>query len=749
MGNFEKSGTASFAEVIVDLSIGKGLDYAIPSDLIPNLRRGMHVAVPVRGHMRNGVVVALKNATAFPRVLPIAKIVQDTLIDDDLFELCLWMAKYYNIHLGDVLKSILPATIRKNSEHKQQCCVFRAKSKEELQTICSEIRNQYPAQAQVLDVMLLCKKEMLLTELMEKASVSRSPIETLVKKGYLQLDIVRIDRSPLLDEEYLRVSAKKLNIQQADAFHQIIHAIDEKKFQTHLLYGITGSGKTEIYLQAIEHALKKNLGTIMLVPEISLTTQTIERFRARFENNIAILHSGLSKGERFDEWHRIRRGEAHIVIGARSAIFSPVKQLGLIIVDEEHDHSYKQNEESPCYHARDVAVMRGKLSHSVVILGSATPALESFYNAKNGKYQLNILTERPELAKLPSVTIVDMKKECEKANGYTTFSDLLLTGIKKRQTNGEQVILFLNRRGYHTSQFCQTCGHVIKCPHCDLGLIFHFGEKALKCHLCDFIIKPPPKQCASCGNSDSLKFKGIGTEQIERALHALFPEIRTLRMDADTTRHKGSHEKMFRAFSTGKSDVLIGTQMVTKGLHFPAVTLVAILNSDPGLNLPDFRASEQIFQLITQVAGRAGRGHVPGEVIIQTYMPDNSTIKLAAQQNFEEFFNTEITTRKLFGYPPFCHFVKYCFSGNDENGTNSFAQYFSQKLSLLLGKNAHVHPVTPSGYPKIKDRYRFQFLVRGQNIYFINQVTQSLMQQLPTPSNIRLLIDIDPTSTFF
>lgn len=713
------------------------------------MKRGVHVQVPVRGHLRNGYIYEIKEGSSFSKCQPIHTILsEEELIPPDLFDLALWMSKYYFAPLRQVLKIMLPASIRHNMSPKQQYYVMRAQTKEHLREVCKTLQESQPSQARVLEVMLNAKKGMLLTELLEKAEASRSPVDTLVNKGLLVIDVVRLYRSPLINEDYFKSLPKQLSQEQKKALDTICTSIQQRIFQTHLLFGITGSGKTEVYLQAIEKALENNLGTIMLVPEIALTLQTIERFKSRFEENIAILHHRLSQGERLDEWQRIRSGEAKIVIGARSALFSPIQNLGLIIVDEEHDGAYKQNEESPCYHARDVAVMRGKLSHCTVILGSATPSLESYYNATAGKYQLNLLSHRHN-AKLPSVTLVDMKKEYEKHKGFTSFSDVLIEKIQQKVSQGEQVICFLNRRGYHTSLVCRGCGHTFKCSHCDVSLTFHKGENHLSCHLCDFKLIPPPTRCPQCKEDKTLKYKGIGTEQVEKALHAVLPQVRTLRIDTDTTKHKGSYKELFRAFSTGKADVLIGTQMIAKGLHFPSVTLVAILNCDSALNIPDFRASESVFQLITQVAGRAGRGQLPGEVIIQTLLTENSTIQLASKQDYPQFYQSEIALRKLFSYPPFSHFVKLTFSGQDAILTQQYGMLLRSKLINELNQNYAIHPLIPSGHAKVKDFFRFQFLIRGPAIYPINEHLEKVLERSPPPSKIYLDIDIDPLSTFF
>ncbi len=734
-----------YASVLLDVAIEKALDYGIPDTL--EVKRGMQVQVPLRGRLRSGYVVEIKEKSSFSKTLPIHSILsEEELLNEELFELAIWMSKYYCTSLQQVLQRILPASVRKNVSHKQQYKVTRLLSKEKLRALCLELRESHALQAMVLDVVLMEEKGILLTELLEKTGTSRSPVQTLVNKGALHLEQVRVDRSPLTGQEYFKTEAKPLHEEQAEALEKICKTLEEKRFETHLLFGITGSGKTEVYLQAIDRALKLNLGTIMLVPEISLTAQTIERFRSRFDDSIAILHHRLSDGERYDEWHRIRRGEAKIVIGARSALFSPVKNLGLIIVDEEHDNAYKQNEKQPCYHARDVAVVRGRMSKAAVILGTATPSLESYYNTQMGKYTLSKLNSRATNARLPKVEIVDMRREFEKAGGYTTFSEPLIKGIKKRLELGEQTILFLNRRGYHTSLFCQECGHIFTCPHCDLALTFHRGEALLACHLCDHRLNPVPRVCTSCNAPETLKYKGIGTEQVERALHALFPEARTLRVDGDTTRHKGSHERFFRAFSTGKADILIGTQMVTKGLHFPAVTLVAVLNGDGSLHIPDFRASENVFQLITQVAGRSGRGDLQGEVIIQTQMPENLTIQQSAKQDFEMFYQTEIATREMFSFPPFSRLVKLTFSGADSALTEQSANQVRDVLIKGLGKEYLIHPIVACGHAKIKDQFRFQCLIRGMHVHPITTVIQQLSG---VPRQIKMHVDIDPLSTFF
>lgn len=744
------SDFTKYASVLLDVAIDKTLDYGIPPELEASAVRGMRVEVPIRGRLVQGYIFELKNTPEIAKVHSIKRLISDSaLIDDQIFELGLWMARYYCTPIRQVFKAILPASVRKEGGHKEQLFVMRAKTREEIQLLCQEMREKNPAQVAVLEQMLLAQKGILLTELLEKTGGTRSPVDTLAKKGILKVDIVRVDRSPLINEDYFQTKAKILNENQAEALSKIETSLSSGTFTTHLLHGITGSGKTEVYLQAIDHALKMGKRVIMLVPEIALTPQTIERFRSRFEGEIAILHHRLSQGERYDEWHRIRRGEANIVIGARSAIFSPVPNLGLIIVDEEHEQSYKHSEEQPCYQARDIAVKRGSLANATVILGSATPSLESSYNARTGKYILSVLKSRADSASQPKITIVDMKREFEIAGGYTNFSEALLDAIKKRRDRGEQTILFLNRRGYHTTLFCKGCREAVTCKHCDTTLTFHFSEQQLSCHLCGYTIAPPPRQCPKCNSHDTMKYRGVGTEQIERSLHAILKDIRTTRMDADTTKHKGAHQKLLREFGTGKADVLIGTQMIAKGLHFPEVTLVGVLNADSSLNIPDFRSSETAFQLLTQVAGRSGRGVTAGEVIIQTCMPENEIIAMAAKEDYYAFYENEIATRELFKYPPFTRLVKVSFSGVNEKNVKEYGEKFRRDLIKRLPEQYEIHPLNPAGHAKVKDNYRYQFLVRGQSTLPMSQALSATKQHLGFNKEIRTHIDVDPSSTFF
>ena len=659
----------------------------------------MRVLVPVHGSMRKGILSGIKETAEVSKVLPLAEILSDEpLISKELFDLAHWISNYYCTPLRRVLKSFLPPGVRKAINPKVHLFVKACLSKNEIAKLCDALRSTDAPQAKVLEVLLTSFPGMLLSLLLEKTGGSKSPVASLVKKKIVTC-------APLENEQeyaYFQTKPKILNASQAAALERINDTLQAERYAAHLLYGITGSGKTEVYLQAIDKALAMNKGTLMLIPEIALTSQTIERLHGRFLNKIAILHHRLSDGQRNAAWHQIRKGEAQIVVGPRSAVFSPIQNLGLIIVDEEHESSYKQTDDAPCYHARDVAVVRARLAKAAVILGSATPSLESYHNALTGKYLLSTLHTRADHAHLPTVTCVDMNKEFEKSKGFTLFSGALLDAIKKRLQLGEQTLLFLNRRGYHSSQQCLHCGKAIACPHCDVKLTFHLGEQRLACHLCNYQISPPPRKCPSCGHEGSLKNKGAGTEQVERALHAIFPDVRTLRLDADTTRHKGSHNLLFKQFRSGKADILIGTQMIAKGLHFPSVTLVGVLNADGSLNIPDFRAAENTFQLIVQVSGRSGRGALPGEVIIQTSLIDHEIIQLAAEQNYPGFYDQEIGVRKLFEYPPFTHLSNSPFSAPPQTGPNKRPKPCASSSSPSFPLPTRSTPSSPAAMQKSK-----------------------------------------------
>jgi primosomal protein N' (replication factor Y) len=734
------------AEIALDAKLDRLLDYEVPESLAEALRPGSFVEVPLKNSSRKGFVVSIREGDSPYPLKQLKTLLQEQpLLPHDLMQLASWMSGYYVTPLGDVLRCCIPSSVRGKAKPKEQYFVRRAKTREELIAALPQVRSKSSLQADVIDVMLKAEKGHFLTELLELSKSSREAVKALEKKGLLLVEKMKLERSPIENAEFILTKAKTLTEEQRTALQHIEEEIASHKFTVRLIHGITGSGKTEVYLRAIEKALSLNKNVIMMVPEISLTTQTIERFKSRFEGKIALLHHRLSDGERLDEWERIRSGQAPIVIGARSAVFSPVPNLGLIIVDEEHESSYKQTDSMPAYHARDLAVMRGRFSDALVLLGSATPSLESFSNHLSGKYQLTKLTHRPQNAELAHIKIVDMTREYEKKKGMTLFSEELLSEIQKRIERGEQSILFLNRRGYHTSLLCLKCKERVKCPCCDISLNYHKSESRVACHICGFSTAPP-QHCPSCKEGEPLKFSGAGTEQVEAALHAIFPEIRTLRLDADTTKHKGSHQKLYKAFRTGKADVLIGTQMVAKGLHFPEVTLVGILNCDSGLQIPDFRASETTFQLLTQVAGRAGRGDLKGEVFIQTCLTENSVIQHAKAHNVEAFLKEELEVRKLFAFPPYHQLIKVRFSGIELHQVRQVAENFRLAVER---EGVECSPVSPCGHAKIKEQHRLHLFVKGAKITPLIQAVQQVKGRFSLPKSVRLFIDVNPASTFF
>jgi len=510
-----------------------------------------------------------------------------------------------------------------------------------------------------------------------------------------------------------------------------------------LLHGATNSGKTEVYLQAISRCIAAGKSAIVLVPEISLTPQTVRRFRARFGDGLSVLHSRLSEGERFDEWNRIDRGEVSIAIGARSALFAPFRNLGLIVIDEEHESSYKQSE-APRYHARDVAVMRGKLENAAVILGSATPSAESFFNADSGKFTLVRMKEQVGSRPAPRISIVDLRRDRPPEPGESSiFSGPLIEAVKSRVEMGEQCILFLNRRGYAHTLACK-CGHEFLCPDCQVNYVYSKKRQTLSCHWCDSTI-PVPGSCPACGESDFVNFRA-GTEKLEAAASAVFAPARVARMDSDTMRSGEDYEVVLERFRRGKIDVLIGTQMIAKGLHFPNVTLVGVVNPDLGLAIPDFRSPERTFQLLAQVAGRAGRGDLPGEVIIQTARPENEVIRYAAELDFEGFRQFDFEVREMLKYPPYGRLIALHFRGEDEDAVYQWAETVVAELQKYLHDGVIVTGPMPSPIPMVRRKFRYMVILRGDGLSLIRKAVRVLALHRVPPKGVEFYVDVDAQS---
>ncbi|MBO8171100.1 MAG: primosomal protein N' [Bacillaceae bacterium] len=616
--------------------------------------------------------------------------------------------------------------------------------------------NQLPAVIDELPAQAVKQKEILryflhrpgmgsvrLKELLAEVGTIRQTVNRLVEKGFLKIEEVQSYRNPYEGIRYERQKPPQLTAEQKQVIHQILPAVDQGRFHPYLLHGVTGSGKTEIYLRVIERVLELGKQAIVLVPEISLTPQMVERFKGRFGEDVAVLHSRLSGGERFDEWRRIKEGKARVAIGARSAVFAPFENLGLIIIDEEHESSYKQ-EENPRYHARDIAMYRGKYHQAVVLLGSATPSLEAYHRAREGKITLLTLKERIGNRPMPEVQLVDMREELRNGN-RSMFSRVLTEKIEDRLDRGEQMVLFLNRRGFSTFVMCRSCGHVMECPHCDISLTYHRKNRAMRCHYCGYAEKEPD-QCPCC-SSRHIRYFGTGTQRVEEELSRHFPGIRVIRMDVDTTSRKGAHEALLSRFKEGKGDVLLGTQMIAKGLDFERVSLVGVIAADTVLHLPDFRSSEKTFQLLTQVGGRAGRHQIKGEVVIQTYTPEHYSIQFARGHDYTGFYQKEIGERMRNQYPPFSRLILFTFIHEHEQTVVKTADQFARRLGSALPKTVAILGPVPSPIARIKNRYRYQCVLKyGSEQGIPDQAGQLVreFEQDRSHGDVQIVVDVDP-----
>ncbi|HHX0245353.1 TPA: primosomal protein N' [Enterococcus faecalis] len=578
---------------------------------------------------------------------------------------------------------------------------------------------------------------------MKELGFSTALLNEAAKNGWLTFIEKEAYRDPFANQTFEKTTALSLNAEQQVAVETILQSVQEQQSQTYLLEGITGSGKTEVYLQVIAEVLNQGKTAIMLVPEISLTPQMVQRFKSRFGEHVAVMHSGLSQGEKYDEWRKIERGEAEVVVGARSAIFAPIENIGVIIIDEEHEASYKQ-EETPRYHARDLAIWRSEYHHCPVVLGSATPSLESRARAQKNVYQRLRLTQRAnQAATLPTIDVVDMRQEVENGN-VSSFSMSLQEKLQERLEKNEQSVLLLNRRGYSSFVMCRDCGYVLPCPNCDISLTLHMDSKTMKCHYCGHEERIPYR-CPNCGQ-DKIRYYGTGTQKVEEELQTLLPDSRILRMDVDTTRRKGAHEKILRTFGEGQADILLGTQMIAKGLDFPNVTLVGVLNADTALNLPDFRSSERTFQLLTQVSGRAGRAEKPGEVIIQSFNPEHYAIQLAKAQDYEDFYTKEMYIRHRGNYPPYYFTVQITASHPGENEAAKQMFQIATKLKQGLSPQAILLGPTPNAIMRVNNRYFYQVIIKYKQEPMLQPLLKEILTdtQRATARGLKLSIDAEP-----
>jgi primosomal protein N' (replication factor Y) (superfamily II helicase) len=735
----------AYVRVIIDRGIRRELDYSVPETLAEKIAIGSRVRVPFRDKSALATVLATLEKSDAKGIRPIEALVGEApTLSPSLLELAHWMSIYYCCPLEAVMRSLLPQVIRHARVSWKKQLIVHPPAKIDNAEL-EKLRKRAPRQAELLEAIAKLDKPTPAAELLRKVSSDNQTLRALAKRGLIELREEAVERDPHGDEQFIATTNLELNAEQAAALKKIADALAEpENAKPILLHGVTGSGKTEIYLQSIRLALERGRSAIVLVPEISLTPQTVERFKSRFaemHGAVAVLHSHLSEGERHDEWHKIHSGRARIVIGARSAVFAPLKEVGLIIVDEEHETTYKQ-EEAPRYHARDVAVVRAKFEKCAVVLGSATPSLESYHNARTSKYDLVTLTQRVDDQQMPLIRIVDLRQERRKEKIVPILSEKLSQAIAGRLEKREQTILFLNRRGFSTSLLCSNCGEARNCPNCSVALTFHRHMARLSCHLCGHTAAVP-KKCPECGK-DALIYAGFGTEKVESTVSQLFPKANVRRMDADSMTRKEAYRETLRSFRAGKIDILVGTQMIAKGLHFPNVTLVGIINADLALHLPDFRAGERTFQLLTQVAGRAGRGERPGEVFVQTYTPFSPSIQFARHHDFAGYFDQELEFRERCDFPPFKHAILITVRSAHEGRAKLSAETLVRRLKESLGPEFTISDATPAPLEKLQGQFRFHILLRGGAIVRLSRHLRETLEKLPLPEDVIASVDVDP-----
>ncbi|MBF2601029.1 primosomal protein N' [Listeria seeligeri] len=788
----------NIAKVIVDvpaMQVDRPFDYFIPEDLEELIRPGMRVSVPFGNRKIQGFVTELGETEENPKLKGIDGVMDlAPVLNEELMELGDWLAEDTLSFRVSAYQAMLPAALRakyekyflrldeENTELEQLFegyetldwkvaearnllkslgkwvregsveVVYQVKNKttnkkirminclkspHELMELIENMPKNSKAQTRVLAFFQVFEgTEISVAELKKQAETSEATIKKLAEQGIISIQEKIVSRDPYKHHHFEKSEALTLLPDQRTACEKIIEA---KKQETFLIHGVTGSGKTEIYLQTIEAKLKEGKEAIVLVPEISLTPQMVERFKSRFGSEVAVLHSALSSGEKYDEWRKIERKEARVVVGARSAVFAPFENLGIIIIDEEHEASYKQ-EDNPRYHARDVAIWRAMKYQCPVVLGSATPSLESFARAKKGVYTLIELPSRVNDRAMPEVNVVDMREELRKEN-RTEFSTELLEKIKDRIAKKEQTVLMLNRRGYSSFVMCRDCGYVVECPNCDISQTYHQASNKMKCHYCGHE-EAVPKKCPSC-EGEHIRYFGTGTQKVEESLTKLIPEARVIRMDVDTTRTKGAHEKLLRSFRNHEADILLGTQMIAKGLDFPDITLVGVLNADTMLHLPDFRASERTFQLLTQVSGRAGRHERTGEVVVQSYNPEHYSIEFAKKHDFIGFYHHEMQLRKMGAYPPFYYLTMINVSDENEMKAIRTIQEMVNFLRGKLGPEAVILGPVPSTIARIKNKYRYQCIIKYKIEPNLKQELKTLITHYQKDQQKGLTINID------
>ncbi len=713
-------------DIAVGVSVSKTFHYRAPLEMQERLVEGSRVLVPFGSRTMTGTVLGFPDKNEATGLKSIIEIV-DSPLTPHLLALARWMADYYLYPLGQTIESVVPRA------------VSRAKPKLTKYVRLLQ-RPSHPVRGVKQAALIELLSDLNEVDLSTLDGYSRATVKALADAGII--GIFEREATAPLPEAFTPSMPPVLMAEQSEAVRRINEAVFPGIFGVFLLHGVTGSGKTEVYLHTIEGLRGSGRGAVVLVPEIALTPQLLGRFRKRFGGRVAVLHSGLTERERADEYRRIQAGQVDVAIGARSAVFAPFKNIGLIIVDEEHETSYKQDE-GLRYHARDVAVMRAKFQNAVAVLGSATPSLESYYNAKSGKYQYLHLSNRVDHRPMPEVEVVDVKTLPKQE----LYAAQLLGAIQQRLGKNEQVLLLLNRRGFSSVLICRECGTAIKCPSCSVSLTYHKSEGKLKCHYCGYIVNPPAK-CPACSGID-LKLLGSGTQKVEEELQARFPDARMKRMDSDSVKGRDAYEKLLQGVDRREVDILLGTQMVAKGHDFPAVTLVGVVDADTGLNLPDFRSAEKTFQLITQAAGRAGRGEIAGEVIIQTMNPNHYAIRHSRTHDYEGFYDEEIAYRAQLGYPPIGRIIKLEIKSADEKQATEAAKIAQNRIrSLMRGKETVLLGPAPAPISRVRGQYRFHLLLVSRKRDAIRSLATEGRKAVEEKygRKVKVILDVDPVN---
>jgi primosomal protein N' (replication factor Y) len=736
------ASTSAYAEVAMPLHVFQTFTYRLNPELSAQAEVGARIVVPLGRKLVTGYIVALvdelSDSLAEIDIKDAQSLVDlEPVCSPEILQLARWVAEYYACPLGEVIKAALPPGMTPSTKR----AYVKPKLRRFVRLVQAGEQKLTEAQTRVVEI-LEQSGPMSLTSLCATAGAGASTVSSLAKKGRVEIYDEAVRRNPLAHTSTKKREELRLTSPQKSVLEKIEQQIARGTYGAFLLHGVTGSGKTEVYIRAMRSALNLDRSAMMLVPEIALTPVFSRRLRAEFGDQVAIFHSSLQQGERFDEWTRVKNGEARIVIGTRSAVFAPVRNLGLIVVDEEHESSYRQ-QESPYYNARDTAIVRAQKESATVVLGSATPSLESFYNARHDKYALLALPERIGARPMATATIIDMRNVFARHGKPRVFSDELLEAIRETHARNEQSIILLNRRGYSRFILCRSCGETIQCPNCDVTLTYHRSERVIVCHYCNHR-QAVPSVCPACGKK-YIYYVGEGTEQLEEMLTQFFPALRIARIDRDTTARRKVFEKSLSDFSAGEIDTLVGTQMLAKGHDFPNVTLVGVVSVDTGLALPDFRSAERTFQLITQVAGRAGRGDRPGKVLIQTYHPYHYALRHACAQDYEAFYNEEINYRKNHSYPPFVALASLLVHGPDLGRVRADSLELRKQLDLANGdRKCRILGPAPAPLARLKGEHRFQLLIKSRSRKQVREIADAALK---TVSNLRSVnLEIDPVS---